>query len=56
MKQVTNEVFENKKDNDYIMKTIAKAYLNNRECSVQKATYHIFRIKAEKNLSSCVFC
>ena len=37
MKQATNEVFENNMHHPDTMKTIARAYLSNQECSVQEA-------------------
>ena len=41
MKQTAKEAFENNIHHHDTMKTIAKAYLSNRECSVQEAVYHI---------------
>ena len=41
MKQAAKEAFENNMHNHDIMKTVAKAYLSNRECSVHEAMYHI---------------
>ena len=41
MKQAAKEAFENNMHHHDTMKTIAKAYLSNRECSVQEAVYHI---------------
>ena len=41
MKQAAKEVFEDNMHHHDTMKTIAKAYLSNRECSVQEAVYHI---------------
>ena len=41
MKQAAKEAFENNMHHQDTMKTIAKAYLSNRECSVQEAVYHI---------------
>ena len=38
----TKEAFENNMNHHETMKIIAKAYLNNRECSVQEAIYNIF--------------
>ena len=35
------KVFENKMRYNDNMKTIAKAYLSNRECTVQEPVYHI---------------
>ena len=41
MKHAAKEAFENSMHHHDTMETIAKAYLNNQECSVQEATYHI---------------
>ena len=41
MKQAAMEAFENNLHHHYTMKTIAKAYLSNRECSAQEEVYHI---------------
>ena len=41
MKQAAKEAFENNRHHHDTMKTIAKAYLSNQECSVQEAVYHI---------------
>ena len=41
MKQTAKEAFENNMHHRDTMKTIAKAYLSNQECSVQEAAYHI---------------
>ena len=41
MKQTAKEAFENNIHHHDTMKTIAKAYLNNQECSVQDAVYYI---------------
>ena len=41
MKQAAKEAFENNMHHHDTMKTIAKAYLSNREWSVQEAVYHI---------------
>ena len=41
MKQAAKEAFENNMHHHDTMKTIAKAYLSNRECSVQEAVYLI---------------
>ena len=41
MKQVAKEAFENNLHHHGIMKTIANAYLSNREEDVQEAVYHI---------------
>ena len=40
-KKAIKEVFENNMHHHDTMKTIAKAYLSNRECSVHEAVYHI---------------
>ena len=41
MKQAAKEVFENNIHHHDTMKTIARAYLSNRECSAQEAVYQI---------------
>ena len=41
MKQAPKEAFENNMHHHSTMEIIAKAYLSNRECSVQQAVYHI---------------
>ena len=41
MKQVAKEAFGNNMYYHDTMKTVAKAYLSNRECSVQETVYHI---------------
>ena len=41
MKQAAKEAYENNMHHHDTMKTIAKAYVNSRECSVQEAFYHI---------------
>ena len=41
MKQAAKEAFKNNMHHCDTMKAIAKAYLSNRECSVQEAVYHI---------------
>ena len=41
MKQVAKEAFENNMHHHDTMKTIAKAYLGSRECSIQKVVYHV---------------
>ena len=41
MKQVAKEAFGNNMYHHDTMKTVAKAYLSNRECSVQETVYHI---------------
>lgn len=42
MRKEANEVFENNKHHHNAIKTIAKVFLCNRECSLQEAAYHIF--------------
>ena len=41
MKQVAKEAFENNMHHHDTTKTIAKAYVSNREYSVQEAVYYI---------------
>ena len=41
MKQASREAFDNNKDHHDPMKTIAKAFLNSRDCSIQERVYHI---------------
>ena len=41
MKQAAKESFENNMNHHDTMKTFAKAYISNRECSVQEVVYHI---------------
>ena len=41
MKQAAKKPFENNMDHHDNMKTISKAYLSNRDCSVQEPVYHI---------------
>ena len=58
MKQVAKENFENNFHHHDTMQIIAKAYLNNRESSVQEVVYRILselRIP-KKNFSGCSFC
>ena len=43
MKQAAKEAFENNMHHHDTMKRIAKAYLSNREYSVQEGLYHIFQ-------------
>ena len=42
-KQAVKEAFENNIHDYDTMKTIAKAYLSNRECSAQEAVFHILQ-------------
>ena len=56
MKQAAKEAFENNMHHHDTMKTIAKAYLSNRECSVQKAVYHILsELKLRRILPAVYF-
>ena len=41
MKQASREALDNNKDHHDPRKTIAKACLNNRDCSIQETVYHI---------------
>ena len=41
MKQASREALDNNKDHHDPMKTIAKACLNNRDCSIQETVDHI---------------
>ena len=41
LKQAAKEAYENNMHHHDTMKTITKAYLNSRQCSVQEAVYHI---------------
>ena len=41
MKQATKEAFKSNMYHHDIMKTMAKAYLSNQECSIQETVYHI---------------
>ena len=41
IKQAAKEAFENNMHYNDPMKTTAKAFLSNRECSVQKEVYHV---------------
>ena len=41
MEEATKEALENNMHHHDTMKIIARAYLSNRECSVQKTVYHI---------------
>ena len=41
LKQAAKEAYENNMQHHDTMKTITKAYLNSRQCSVQEAVYHI---------------
>ena len=57
MKQAAKETYESNINHHDNMKTIAKAYLSNRECSVQEAVYHILsELKLRRTFSGCVFC
>ena len=39
--EAAKEAYENNMHHHGTMETIAKAYLNSRECSVQEAVYHV---------------
>ena len=41
MKQAAQDVFEKELDNYEQMKSVANAYINKRECSIQECVYHI---------------
>ena len=56
MKQIAKEAFENNIHYHNFMKTIAKAYLSNRECSVQETVYHILtELKLRRILPAAYF-
>ena len=55
LKQVAKEAFENNMHHHDTMKTIAKGYLSNRECSVQEAVYHIFTELKLKRIFPAVY-
>ena len=56
MKQIAKEAFENNIHHHNFMKTIAKAYLSNRECSVQETVYHILtELKLRRILPAAYF-
>ena len=56
MKQAAKEAFENKLHHHDTMKTIAKAYLSNRECSIQEAVYHILPELKLRRIFLAVYC
>ena len=41
--EAAKEAYENNMHHHGTMETIAKAYLNSRECSVQEAVYHVLQ-------------
>ena len=41
MKQAAQDVFEKELDNYEQMKSVANAYINKNECSIQECVYHI---------------
>ena len=41
MKQAAQDVFEKELDNYEQMKSVANAYINKNECSIQDCVYHI---------------
>ena len=56
MKQVAKKVFENNMHHHDTMNTIAKAYLSNRECSVQETVYHFLpELKLRRSFSAVYF-
>ena len=52
VKQAAKETFKNNMHHHDTMKSIAKACLSNKECSVKKSLCHVL----QENLSSCVIC
>ena len=52
MKHAAKETFEKNMHHHDTMKTFAKSYLSNRECSVP----YFVRIEAKDNLSGCYYC
>ena len=45
MKQTVRDAFEKELNNYEQMKSVANAYINKRECSIQEGVYHIFPVK-----------
>ena len=41
MKQAVRDAFEKELNNYEQMKSVANAYINKRECSIQECVYHI---------------
>ena len=56
IKQAAKEAFEKNIHHHGTMKTIAKAYLSSRECSLQEAVYHILsELKLKRILTAVYF-
>ena len=56
-KQAVQDAFEKELDNYEQMKSVVNAYLNKRECSIQKCVYHILPGHwLRKNISRCDTC
>ena len=55
MKQAAKEVFGNNMHHHDTLKTIAKTYLSNKECSVQEAVYHILPELKSKRIFPAVY-
>ena len=56
MRRAAKEAVENNMHHHDTMKAFAKAFLNNRECFVQEAVYHILpELKLSKNLPAFYF-
>ena len=55
MEQESQKAYENNIHHHHTMKTIAKAYLNNRECSVQVTVYHVLSELNQRRIFSAVY-
>ena len=55
MKQAHKEAFENNMYHHGTMKTIAKSFLSNRQCSVQEAVYHILPVLKLRRIFPAVY-
>ena len=55
MKQASREALGNNKDHHDPMKTIVKACLNNRDCSIQETVYHILPELKENRIFAAVY-
>ena len=55
MKQVAKKALKSNINRHDTMKTIAKAYLSNRECTAQDAVYHIFPELKLKRIFTAVY-
>ena len=56
IKPAAKEAFENNIHQHETMKTIAKAYLSNRKCSVEDADYHILpELKLRRTFTAIYF-